>query len=47
VEEMVLVAEKILAERHLAKSGDKILLIGGIPAHQAGGTNFIKVQTLK
>ena len=47
VEEMVSVAEKILAERHLAKSGDKILLIGGIPAHEAGGTNFIKVQTLK
>jgi pyruvate kinase len=46
VEEMVLVAEKVLTERHLAKSGDQILLIGGIPAHQAGGTNFIKVHRL-
>jgi pyruvate kinase len=47
VEEMSAVAENILLKRQLAASGDKILLIGGIPAHQAGGTNFIKVHTIK
>jgi len=45
-EEMVAVTEKILLERHLASAGDQILLIGGIPAHQAGGTNFIKVHQI-
>jgi pyruvate kinase len=46
-EEMVSVAEKNLAARHLVASGDKILLLGGIPAHDAGGTNFIKVHTIR
>lgn len=46
-EEMVAVVENILHERNLAMAGDQILIIGGIPAHQAGGTNFIKVHTLK
>ncbi|MEI7661865.1 MAG: pyruvate kinase, partial [Bacteroidota bacterium] len=45
-EEMVAVAEKVLHERHLAETGELVLLIGGIPAHQAGGTNFIKVHCL-
>ncbi|MCX6268299.1 MAG: pyruvate kinase, partial [Bacteroidetes bacterium] len=46
-EEMVAVAERNLLERHLARSGDKILLMGGIPAHEAGGTNFITVHTIR
>jgi len=45
-EEMVAVAEKNLLERNLAARGDKILLLGGIPAHASGGTNFIKVHTI-
>jgi pyruvate kinase len=46
-EEMVAIAEKNLLTRNLASSGDKILLLGGIPAHHAGGTNFIKVHTIR
>jgi len=46
-EEMVVLAEKNLTARKLASSGDKILLMGGIPAHQAGGTNFIMIRTIR
>jgi len=46
-EEMVVIAEKNLVQRNLAVPGDKIILIGGIPAHEAGGTNFIKVHTIR
>lgn len=45
-EEMVAMTEKNLLELNLANYGDKILLLGGIPAHEAGGTNFIKVHTI-
>jgi pyruvate kinase len=27
--------------------GEKILVLGGIPAHVAGGTNFVKIQAVK
>ncbi|MFZ4521783.1 MAG: pyruvate kinase [Bacteroidales bacterium] len=46
-EEMVSIAETNLLKRGLSKPGDKILLLGGIPAHEAGGTNFIKVHTIR
>ena len=46
-EEMVIMAEQNLLARNLAATGDKILLIGGIPAHEAGGTNFIKIHTIR
>ena len=46
-EELVMLAESTLLTRHFAKKGDKILFLGGVPAHQAGGTNFIKIHTLK
>jgi pyruvate kinase len=46
-EDMVSMAEQNLIRRNLAVSGDKILLLGGIPAHEAGGTNFIKVHTIR
>ena len=45
-EEMGIVAGKNLLAHNLAMAGDKILLLGGIPAHEAGGTNFIKVHTI-
>ncbi|MDP1624055.1 MAG: pyruvate kinase [Bacteroidales bacterium] len=44
--EMVEVAERNLVQRNLARSGDKMLLLGGIPAHKSGGTNFIKVHMI-
>jgi len=46
-EEMFMVAEKNLVARKIVTTGDVILLLGGIPAHEAGGTNFIKVHTIR
>ena len=46
-EEMTMLAEETLRSKGFAKSGDKILLLGGIPAHEAGGTNFVKIHTIK
>lgn len=46
-EEMVVTAENNLLKQKLAKAGDKILLLGGIPAHEAGGTNFITIHTIR
>ena len=46
-EEMVAIAEDNLIRRNLVVPGDKILLLGGIPAHEAGGTNFIKAHTIR
>jgi pyruvate kinase len=45
-EEMVEVIEKNLREHKVAKSGDKIVVLGGIPAHTPGGTNFLKIHTI-
>ncbi len=46
-EEMTVIVENNLLNRKLAKTGDKILVMGGIPAHESGGTNFIKVHTIR
>jgi len=40
-------AELILRARGLAAGGDKILVIGGIPARRPRGANFIKIHTLQ
>jgi pyruvate kinase len=45
-ETLVKLAETVLLHRGLAASGDKILVLGGIPARQARGTNFIKIHTV-
>jgi pyruvate kinase len=46
-EEMAVISENILLSRNLAVSGDLVLLLGGIPAHTPGGTNFIKVHSVR
>jgi len=46
-EDLVGLAEATLRERRLVSSGDKILVLGGIPAGQARGTNFVKIHTVK
>lgn len=38
--------ETCLLERQLAASGDKVLLLGGLPIKVAGSTNFLKIHTL-
>lgn len=45
-EEMVGIIETALVSRNLVKQGEKIVLLGGIPAHNPGGTNFLKVHTI-
>ena len=39
-------AETHLLQNNLAKPGDKILIMGGIPTQIAGGTNFLKIHTI-
>ena len=39
-------AETHLLQNNLAKLGDKILIMGGIPTQIAGGTNFLKIHTI-
>jgi pyruvate kinase len=35
-----------LMECNLADRGDKVLIMGGIPMHKAGSTNFLKIHTI-
>jgi pyruvate kinase len=46
-EEMSLLCEKTVLEWGLAAIGDKIIILGGIPAHESGGTNFVKIHTIR
>ncbi|MFN4279693.1 pyruvate kinase [Thermosynechococcus sp.] len=46
-EGMVAVAENQLKERQIATEGDKIVILGGIPAQTPQGTNFIKIHTIR
>ncbi|MDR7897174.1 pyruvate kinase [Thermosynechococcus sp. JY1334] len=45
-EGMIAVAENQLKERQMVTEGDKILILGGIPAQTLQGTNFIKIHTI-
>jgi pyruvate kinase len=39
--------EDCLINRKLVTVGDQIVVMGGIPMHQTGGTNFIKIHTVE
>ncbi|MEM6838906.1 MAG: pyruvate kinase [Cyanobacteria bacterium P01_C01_bin.120] len=45
-EEMTKLAETCLVRQALAAPGDRVLVMGGIPANQPQGTNFLKIQTI-
>jgi pyruvate kinase len=45
-EGLIELAEKELRQRQLAASGDRIVVLGGLPAGQPLGTNFLKVHTI-
>jgi len=45
-EDALVRAEKYLKERNFAATGDRILVMGGIPMAAAGGTNFLKLHTV-
>jgi pyruvate kinase len=46
-EEMSVFVESVLSEKGLIEPGQKVLIMSGIPAHKAGGTNFIKIHQVK
>ncbi|MGF1518107.1 MAG: pyruvate kinase [Nodosilinea sp.] len=46
-EEMVTTAESSLLDRELVVPGDKLLVMGGVPANTPKGTNFLKIHTVK
>lgn len=43
---LVELAESTLRSRNLVHTGDKIIVLGGIPTNKPRGTNFIKVHTV-
>lgn len=43
---LVNLAVQTLVERKLATPGNKIIVVGGVPAGIPGGTNFIKIHTI-
>jgi pyruvate kinase len=45
-EELVALVDQTLRERELAGSGDRVLVLGGVPARRSRGTNFLKIHTL-
>ncbi|CAN5594802.1 pyruvate kinase [soil metagenome] len=45
-EGLVALAEAVLKERNLVEAGDKILVLGGVPAGEPHGSNFIKIHTV-
>jgi len=45
-EEILIRMEACLLERNFASPGDKVLVLGGIPAHKTRGTNFLTIHTI-
>jgi pyruvate kinase len=46
LEEILQQMEACLLERNFVAPGDKVLVMGGIPAHKTRGTNFLKIHTI-
>ncbi len=46
-EAMVRESEEALLKRQMVKPGDKLLIMGGIPANTPKGTNFVKIHTVQ
>jgi pyruvate kinase len=46
IEEIIKQMEGCLIQRDFAAPGDKVLIMGGIPAHKTRGTNFLKIHTI-
>ena len=45
-EELVATAETYLVAKQLAQSGDRLLIMGGIPTQTPQGTNFLKIHEI-
>lgn len=46
IEEIIKQMENCLLKRNFATAGDKVLVMGGIPARKTRGTNFLKIHTI-
>jgi pyruvate kinase len=46
-EGLVTLAESTLRDRGLVSSGDRILVVGGVPPGQARGSNFLKLRIVR
>lgn len=46
IHDMLQQVETCLLEQNFASVGDKVLIIGGIPAHKSGSTNFLKIHVI-
>ena len=45
-EGLIQLAENIVKKHNLALPGDKVLVLGGVPSGEPGGTNFLKIHTI-
>ena len=46
-EELIALADSTARQRNLARSGERILVLGGIPSGNPGGTNFVKIHEIE
>jgi pyruvate kinase len=46
LEDLLPKIEADLIQRNFAATGDKVLVMGGVPMGQSGGTNFLKIHTI-
>jgi pyruvate kinase len=46
-EGLVSLAESTVLQRQWAAAGDRIVVLGGVPANRPRGANFIKIQTVR
>ncbi len=46
-DDLLALTETVLLEKQIAVPGDKILIVAGVPTGRAGGTNLLKLHTIR
>ncbi len=46
-EELIQLTEDTILKNKIARSGDKVMILAGLPADKPGGTNFINIHTIR
>jgi pyruvate kinase len=46
-DDLLALTETVLLEKQIAAPGDKVLIVAGLPTGRAGGTNFLKLHTIR
>jgi pyruvate kinase len=46
-DDLLALTETVLVENQIAAPGDKVLIVAGLPTGRAGGTNFLKLHTIR